>query len=375
MLFEDLSLEKIIPVFLTALFTALVLTPVSILIARKTGVVDVPIDKRRMHDHPVPQMGGMAIYAATMLALLIYGSGGANIRTAMLGGTLIFILGLVDDKFNLHAGFKFACQTAVAVIMYAGGIRISLITNYFGSGHIHFNEVITFIFTVLWIVGITNTINLIDGLDGLAGGISAIDALVIAYIAYIHGGTVGMPVVCMAMVAIAGACIGFLPYNFFPAKTFMGDEGALFLGFMIAVLSVIGPLKRSTVIAVAAPVVALAIPIFDTSFAILRRIVNHRPIMGADKGHLHHRLMASGYGQRRAVIMMYGISAIMGMAAIMISRELYKEAFALACIAVAYLYVFLTDPNRKMPLLKAVKTDKRDREAYDKSGDDRQKTT
>ena len=136
--------------------------------------------------------------------------------------------------------------------------------------------------------------------------------------------------------------MGFLPFNFYPAKIFMGDSGSLFLGFMIAALSVVGPLKKSTLIAVVIPVLVLGVPIFDTFFAIVRRLVNKRPIMEADKGHLHHHLMASGYGQRRAVLMLYGISAIMGMAAVLVSRELYKDSFVLVGIAAIYLYVFLS---------------------------------
>ena len=208
--------------------------------------------------------------------------------------------------------------------------------------------------TVLWIVGITNTINLVDGLDGLAAGVASIAAVSIAYVAYIHGDTYGMTVVCLAMVCLAGGAVGFLPYNFYPSKIFMGDGGSLYLGFMLASLSVVGPLKQSTLVAIIVPVAVLGIPIFDTFFAIVRRLVNHRPIMEADKGHLHHRLIRSGYGQRRAVLMIYGISGIMGMTAILISRNLYKDAFALFCIAVLYVYVFLTDPNHKLPMMKAV---------------------
>ena len=338
-----------------ACFVALIMTPVSIKIAHKIGAMDIPKDGRRMHKKAIPRFGGLAIYLGTMAALMAFDMSNTRIRFAMLGGTLMYILGVVDDLKDLKAGVKFACQTAIAVLMYVLGLRITFIYNYFGTGHLNFGAISCFIITVLWIVGITNTINLIDGLDGLAGGISAIAALCIAYVAYIHGTINGMVPVCLAMMAIAGACIGFLPYNFYPAKTFMGDGGALFLGFMIAILSVVGPLKRSTMVAVIIPVVTLAIPIFDTSFAILRRLINRQHIMQADKGHLHHRLIASGYGQRRAVIMMYGISAIMGMSAVLISRELYKDASILFIIAMAYLYVFLTDPAHKMPTIKAVR--------------------
>lgn len=348
------SFFEILSIFGLSVVIALVMTPVSIRVAHKIGAMDVPKDWRRMHDHAIPRFGGLAIFAAVMITMGVFAWDEPRIRVAMLGGALMYLLGVIDDLKDLPAIAKLIGQIAIAVLMFSMDMRVSFISNYFGEGRLHFNTVVCFIFTVLWIIGITNTINIIDGLDGLAAGISAIAALCIAYIAYIHGATAGMPIVCIAMVAIAGSCVGFLPFNFSPAKTFMGDGGALFLGFMISILSVIGPLKRSTIIAVVVPVVVLAIPIFDTSFAILRRMVNRKPIMEADKEHLHHRLMAYGYGQRRTVIMLYGISAIMGMSAVLISRELYKDAIVLAFIAGAYLYVFLTDPNRKMPHIKAV---------------------
>lgn len=357
----EITRITLLAAFLTAFALALIFTPVAIKIAPKIGAVDIPKDGRRMHTKAMPRFGGLAIFAGTTAVLAIFGGTNEKIFPVIIGGTLIYILGVIDDLKNLNAKIKFGCQILIAVLMYAMGLQIRFITDYFSGGVLHFGSIICFIVTVLWIVGITNTINLIDGLDGLAAGIAAVSSLSIAYVAYIHGSEYGMMVVCLAMLALAGSCIGFLPFNFYPAKIFMGDGGSLFLGFMIAALSVVGPLKRSTVIAVVVPVIVLGIPIFDTFFAILRRLVNRRPIMEADKGHLHHRLMESGYGQRRAVLMLYGISAIMGMAAVLVSRELYKDAFVLVCIAAIYLYVFLTDPNHKMPHIKAVNIEKEER--------------
>ena len=187
--------------------------------------------------------------------------------------------------------------------MYMMGIRIRFINLmiipaahgskpmlYLGAG-------LAYLITVLWIVGITNAVNLMDGLDGLAAGSTAIMALSLAYVAYIHGIRLGMMPVCVAFCAVAGGCIGFLPYNFSPAKTFMGDGGALYLGYMIAVLSVISPLKRATMVGAIIPMLVLAVPIFDTFFAMIRRVFRHESIMKADRGHLHHHLMAAGFGQ------------------------------------------------------------------------------
>ena len=357
----EITRITLLAAFVTSFVLALIFSPVAMKLAPKIGAMDVPKDARRMHSKAMPRFGGLAIFIGTIASLLIYAGDNEKIVAVAVGGTLIYLLGIIDDLVNLDAKIKFAGQTLVAVLMYYMGLQIKFISNYFGEGALHFGTAMCFIVTILWIVGITNTINLIDGLDGLAAGTASIAALCIAYVAYIHGDEYGMMVVCLAMLALAGGCIGFLPFNFYPAKICMGDGGSLFLGFMMAALSVVGPLKRSTVIAVVVPVIVLGIPIFDTFFAIVRRVINRRPIMEADKGHLHHKLMASGYGQRRAVLMLYGISAIMGMAAVLISRELYKDSFVLVAIAAIYLYVFLTDPNHKMPQIKAVNIAKEER--------------
>jgi len=231
-------------------------------------------------------------------------------------------------------------------------VRISFISNPFGEGYYFFPWIASLFVTIIWVVGITNTINLIDGLDGLAGGVTVIASLSIAYIAFIHGRADAS----MAMLAIAGGALGFLPYNFNPARIFMGDGGALFLGFMLAGLSVISPTKSAALLATVVPFLVLGLPIFDTAFAILRRLVNRRPIMEADKGHLHHRILAAGLGQRRTVLTLYAISGVMGSAAILLSRDLFIESGLLIVIAATLIYVFLTDPGSSKLKLKAVNT-------------------
>jgi len=197
-----------------------------------------------------------------------------------------------------------------------------------------------YVLIVIFIVtAVSNGANLTDGLDGLAAGVSFIATAVIAYIAYIHV----RYEICMAFMAIAGSCIGFLPWNFHPAKIFMGDGGALYLGFMIAAISVMSPMKSATVIATILPILVLALPILDTALAILRRVKNGRPIMEADKGHLHHRIMNVGMGQKRTVLTLYCISGIMGVAAILVSRDLFIDALLLIAIAVTLIYVFMKD--------------------------------
>jgi UDP-GlcNAc:undecaprenyl-phosphate GlcNAc-1-phosphate transferase len=203
--------------------------------------------------------------------------------------------------------------------------------------------VVSFIVTVLWIAFITNTINLIDGLDGLAAGVTALAALSIGYAAFLEG----QVLVTLCMVVCAGAALGFLPYNFYPARIFMGDSGALYLGFMLASISVIGPAKSATMVATIVPVLVLGVPIFDVLFAIMRRLIRRKSIFSADRGHLHHQLSNIGMGQRRAVLMLYGISAIMGISAIILSRRLYTEALFLFCTALLFIVLLIWEWNTK----------------------------
>lgn len=346
-------MNQYLSIFLTAFALALVFTPVAIKIAPKIGAVDIPKDNRRMHTKAMPRFGGMAIYIGTVTSMLIFLPFSTQLMGVIAGGTLIFLVGIIDDLRNLPAKVKLVCQILCAFILFQFSVKISFIGNPFGEGYYFFPWIVSLLVTVVWIVGITNTINLIDGLDGLAGGVAFIASIAIAYTAFIGNN----PTACMAMLAIAGGALGFLPFNFNPAKIFMGDGGALFLGFMLAGLSVMNPMKSATMLATVVPVLVLGLPIFDTTFAILRRLVNKRPIMEADKGHLHHRIMAAGLGQRRTVLTLYGISGIMGVAAILISRDLFIESGLLIIIAATFIYVFLTDPNSTGLNLKAVNTE------------------
>lgn len=361
MLGTNFYLIRIIEALAISIVVAFVTAPLSIRIAHKLGVIDRPKDARRVHKKPIPRFGGMSIFLGSMAAMLIPAGMNDRIRIAMIGGLLMYLLGIADDIKNLKPAFKFLGQFLIASIVYALGIRITFISNYFGASvtDSHANVILSagvaYLITVLWIVGITNAVNLMDGLDGLAAGSVAIMSLCLAYVAYIHGVRLGSMPVCIALVAVAGGCIGFLPYNFSPAKTFMGDGGALYLGYMIAVLSVISPLKRATVVGALIPMLTLAVPIFDTAFAMLRRMLRHESIMKADKGHLHHHLMAAGFGQRRSVLIMYGIVGIMGEVAILISRELYKDAIPLFLIALLYLGIIII-PKRSKKSIKRIIT-------------------
>ena len=361
-------ISRIAEAFIIGFVVAYLTAPISIKLAHRLGVIDTPKDARRVHKKPIPRFGGMSIFLGSMAAMVIPAGMNSNIKTAMIGGAMMYILGIIDDIKDIKPAVKFGGQLLIASIVYAMGIRITFISNYFGAAvtDAHANVIlsagVSYIITVFWIVGITNAVNLMDGLDGLAAGSVAIMSLSLAYIAYIHGVRLGSMPVCVALVAVAAGCLGFLPYNFSPAKTFMGDGGALYLGYMLSVLSVISPLKRATVVGALIPMLTLAVPIFDTALAMLRRALKHESIMAADKGHLHHHLMAAGFGQRRSVLIMYGIVGIMGEVAVLISRELYKDAFFLFLVAFLYLCIIIVPKKSKKGIKRIITQDTSDLE-------------
>lgn len=346
---------------LVAFVVAAAVTPAAIKIAPKIGAMDIPKDERRMHKKPMPRFGGIAIYLGIMAALAVFALKDKGITSVMTGCTLIYMLGLIDDLKDLKPLVKLCGQIVCATVVYIMGVRIEFITNYFGPGNMAFGDVACFIITVLWLIAITNAVNLIDGLDGLAAGIAAISALCIGYVAYIHG----QYVPTLAMMAIAGAALGFLPYNFNPAKIFMGDSGSELLGFSIAAVSILGTVKSATIVVVIIPALVLGLPIFDTVMAIFRRLAKHQSIGTADKEHLHHRIMKAGFGQKRAVMILYCISGIMGIVAVLYSRGLTVEYLGLTAVAIMLIYVLLSDTgNRNISLkadkIKKEKTDKKE---------------
>ncbi len=348
-----------------AFFVTIFVVPLSIILARKTGALDAPDGVRKVHNKPTPRIGGIGIFAGATVGIILpivlnlYSPGAVEqidstvtisgitsqlnskdiqLIGILIGGTIIFIGGLVDDYKHLPAWGKLIIQVIGASIVYFLGVKIEFLSILFGA-NLYLTEVFSYLLTVIWIVAITNTINLIDGLDGLATGTVAIAATCIGYVGYIFGYYQGS----LPMMAIVGATLGFLIYNFYPARTFMGDCGSQYLGFLIGTLSIVGTVKSATLVAVILPGIALSLPIFDTLFAIVRRKLKGQPIMEADKGHLHHRLIKSGMGQRRTVLCMYGICGILGIASILFSRELYLEMIGLIFIAIIYVVVVMTD--------------------------------
>ena len=327
--------QQAFPFFLAAAVAfaiSCILTPAAIRIAPKIGAMDIPKDNRRMHKKAMPRFGGMAIFAGTEISLAIFCHSDPKVITILIGGILIYAVGVADDLKGIPAKLKFLLQMLCAAVLYAGGIRVDFVKNPLGifmdggPEYIHFPLVISLIITVIWIVGITNTVNLIDGLDGLAAGVAVIASGYISYAAVLSG----QYGVALAMIAVTGGALGFLPFNFHPAKIFMGDSGSLYLGFMIAAISVLGSTKGATLIVTIVPFLALGLPIFDTMFAIIRRISHGQNPMAPDRSHVHHRLIDMGLNQKQAVAVLYVISAILGLSAVVLATS--GEIKAILCL-------------------------------------------
>ena len=335
---------------LTAAIVAFITTPVVRTLAFRVGAVDVPRDNRRMHNHPIPRMGGLAIFFGFILSALIFVPLDAPLRGMLLGAVIIVILGIFDDIYALPALPKLLVQIAAATVAVLMGNQIEVLSNpnIFSSNPYWDLGFLSIPISVFWIVGITNAVNLIDGLDGLACGVSTISSMTMLVIAL----TVAEPDVALLMAALAGGCIGFLPYNLNPAKIFMGDTGSTFLGFILATVSIEGLFKSYAIISFAVPFLMLGLPIFDTCFAILRRVSHGQSPMAPDRGHIHHRLIDMGFSQKQAVAMLYVISAILGLSAVVLTTigavraMLFLLALCVAGFLAAKIYLGHIGNNR-----------------------------
>ena len=319
---------------LAAAIVALISTPVVKSLAFKVGAVDVPKDNRRMHKHPIPRMGGLAIFFGFILSVLVFLPLTSPLRGMLMGGVIIVILGIFDDIYALPAKPKFLIQIVAALIAVLAGNRIYFLSNpnIFSSEPFWELGWLSIPLSVLWIVAITNAVNLIDGLDGLACGVSTISSMTLLVISLI----VSEPEVTILMAALSGACIGFLPYNLNPAKIFMGDTGSTFLGFILATVSIQGLFKFHMIISFAVPFLMLGLPIFDTCFAILRRVAKGQSPMAPDRGHIHHRLIDMGLSQKQTVAVLYVISAILGLSAVVLTTNgIVKAMLFLSALGVA----------------------------------------
>ncbi len=336
--------------FVLAFVVAFVATPYTIKLAEKIGAVDIPKDKRRMRKKAMPKFGGPAvilgfIVSSVYLLIVMNVEHTINLFDAeqnwikllgFLAGILVVVaFCIVDDIKTIKPITKLIGQTIGAIIVVISGIRIEGITLPF-LNFPEINEITSIIVTLIWIIIVTNAINLIDGLDGLSSGISVISAVSLLIIFVLNGSSM---ISIVLITALAGALVGFLPYNFTPAKTFLGDTGSNFLGFALSVISILGSAKTYTAAVIVLPLIVLGLPIFDTFMAIVRRIIKGKSIKAvfkADKGHLHHKLVAKGYNQKQAVLILYGISAIFGIfAVILFDSGIWKALSFLLIVLVA----------------------------------------
>ena len=328
--------------FVIALLISYLLTPLIQSRAQKLGVLDKP-SKRKIHTTPIPRLGGVSIYTSLFLTSLVFIAAYWHHRISVIGtfsllgifagGTVIFFLGLLDDIEPLPAMYKLFIQIMAGTIAWYLGIRIIHVVNPFyhadfgffslsvGDQYFHFGRMLSYLITLLWIIGITNAINLVDGMDGLATGVSLISAITIWSVAVDY--KISQPGGALMAATLAGALLGFLRWNFNPARIFLGDSGAYLTGFVLACLSVSCVFKK-VALAVISPVLFLlfALPIIDTLFAIIRRTINKKSIFDPDKGHLHHRILALGISQKYASYLLYLISASLGLlAAYLVSHK------------------------------------------------------
>ena len=312
--------------FILALAISFACTPAVRMLAIKIKAVDVPKDNRRMHKVPIPRMGGLAIFAGFLVSVLFFVPLGTEFRSILIGALILVVLGIIDDIVALKPKTKFAGQIIAALIPALSGVSIHGIVNPFVPGQYSTLGIFSIPLTVIWIVGITNAVNFIDGLDGLACGVSAIATVTMFIIAVLFGEIY----IALMMAALAGACLGFLPYNMNPAKIFMGDTGSMVLGYILATVSIQGLFKFYAVISFAVPFILLGLPIFDTGFAIVRRLLKGQSPLQADRGHVHHRLIDLGFDQKQSVAILYTFSALMGLTAVILARTNESKLIILA---------------------------------------------
>ena len=335
---EYIVIGTIIAAFAVAAVLSYFFTPPVKNFAHKVGAIDVPKDARRMHKKPIPRLGGLAIYGGFLCSILIFGQLDETMLCVLLGAAIIVALGIFDDVLALGAKLKFVVQiVAAAIPVCIGDLQIGLFTNLnplSDTPFVHLG-ILAVPVTIIWIVGITNAVNLIDGLDGLAVGVSSIAAITMLAVALLTG---NMPI-AITMAALAGACIGFMPYNLNPAKIFMGDTGSTFLGYMLATVSIMGLFKFYAVISFAVPFLILGLPIFDTANAIIRRVAAGRSPMSPDRGHVQHKLIDMGFNQKQAVAILYAISATLGLTAVVLTSSGEVKAIVLLLAVLAAILV------------------------------------
>lgn len=328
-----------------ALLLGFALTPIVRVLAIKIKAIDIPTDNRRMHHKPIPRIGGLAIFLAFLITVVSFCKLDRSLMTILVGGGILVLLGMLDDIYRLNAFVKLAVQIVAALFAVSQGVTIDFIG--LGGTYIPFG-IWSIPITVLWIVGLTNAVNFIDGLDGLACGVSIISSISLFLVMLLSGSS---PMHCLITAILIGSCLGFMPFNINPAKIFMGDTGALFLGYTLSILSVVGIFKTDMVLAFFIPLSIFGLPLADTSFAIIRRVAHRKSPFAPDRGHLHHRLIDMGFGQRQSVRLLYAVCAILGISAVMLTKEEWlggAVVLAAALIIFFIIYCILSNPKLRM---------------------------
>ncbi|HEV2885045.1 MAG TPA: MraY family glycosyltransferase [Pyrinomonadaceae bacterium] len=309
--------------FLIATLASLVLTPLVRRLCERMSLLDVPRDGRRVHKRAIPRLGGVAIYFSCLIALTTLPlvdnlltqtlrSYRSEIFVALIPATLVLLVGIYDDLRGTNATTKFISLGLIATLFYFLGGRVEYLSIPF-MAPVHLPSTLSFVVTVVWLVGIANAFNLIDGVDGLASGAALFSSLVILVISFVQG----QPLMIVSALVLCGALAGFLRYNFNPASIFLGDSGSLFIGFSLAALSVLGAQKATTAVAVVIPILAFGLPVVDTGVTIVRRLISRRPVFQGDNEHIHHMLLARGWSQRRVALILYVACAAFGLVAVL----------------------------------------------------------
>ena len=328
-----MSIKEVIAIVVIIMLFVMLFIPVVKEIAVYIGALDIP-DKRKVHKVPIPRLGGLGIYAGFILGYILFGHQSVQMNSILIGSVIIIITGMIDDIKPIPAKYKFMGQLVAALIIpFYGGIVLKDVSAF--GLYIDFG-ILSYPLTAFFIVAAINCVNLIDGLDGLAGGISAIYFLTIGVISMFLHNTNGLDTVLTFI--MLGSTLGFLKHNFNPASIFMGDSGSMFLGYMIAVIALLG-YKNVTFTSFIVPIFLLAIPILDTSFAILRRFINHKPISMPDKNHLHHQFLKQNFSQRKTVLIIYFIDALFASASVLYVLGDFKVG--LFIYAVLFVIVFV----------------------------------
>ncbi|MBR3161792.1 MAG: undecaprenyl/decaprenyl-phosphate alpha-N-acetylglucosaminyl 1-phosphate transferase [Bacilli bacterium] len=305
-----MGFSRILLIVATIFMFVALFMPVVKTIAKHIGAMDVP-NKRKIHKNPIPRLGGLGIYSGFLLGYTIFGHESIQMNSILIGSFIIVLLGIIDDINPIKARYKLIGQIiGASVVPIFGGILLKDISAF--GIYINFGY-FSYVITILFIVGIINCINLIDGLDGLAGGLAAIYFVMIGIVSIMFNNSSGLDTILTFV--MLGATLGFLIHNFNPASIFMGDSGSMFLGYIIAIIALLG-YKNVTFTSLIVPIFLIAIPIMDTFFAIIRRVLKHQPIMKPDKSHLHHQLLKLNFSVKKTVLIIYFVDILFAIASI-----------------------------------------------------------